>query len=100
MSKNPMTPLENRLKNLRKILWIVFSSVAVIVLLCGLLSLPPFWLVNRVPNLQSPEGVSPTILMIVLAASLLVLTGFVGAVCLVIYNIFKYRLEKDDELFV
>ena len=100
MSKNSMTPLENRLKNLRKILWIVFSSIAVIVVLCGILSLPAFLLMNRVPDLQTPEGVSPTILMLVLIVSLVVLIGFVGAVCLVIYNIFKYRLEKDDELFV
>ena len=49
---------------------------------------------------QSIEGAPLDALLTILVVGPLVLIGVIGVVCLIIYYIFKYRLEKDDELFL
>ena len=95
MSTNVITPQDKKLKDLRKLLTVCFIGITLSIIL--LASLPMFLIDN--PVSQSIEGTPLDVLMTVLVVGLLVLIGVIGVVCLVIYYIFKYRLEKDDELF-
>jgi hypothetical protein len=96
MSTNTITPQEKKLKDLRKILTICFIGISISIFL--LASLPAFLIDAR--TAQSVEGTPIEVLMTVFVVGLLIMIGVTGVVCLVIYYIFKYRLEKDDELFL
>ena len=96
MSTNVITPQEVKLKDLRKLLMVCFIGITLSIIL--LASLPMFLIDTSVS--QSVEGTPVDVLLTVLVVGLLVLIGVIGVVCLVIYYIFKYRLEKDDELFL
>jgi cell division protein FtsX len=88
-----------KLSSLRKILWICFAGVAIPL---GLLFLPLFVLVENLDQLgiQRPPGVSDGLLLFGSSSVLLIVIGLAGVICAAIYQIFKYRLEKDDELFL
>jgi hypothetical protein len=100
MPVNQLTPKQKRLKNLRTILWIVFSAVAVTILLVGSLSVPAALLINKTNNLTSLVSGATGMVLLSLAAIALVKIAITGIICVVIYAIFKYRLEKDDDLFL
>jgi CBS domain containing-hemolysin-like protein len=96
MSTNVITPQEKKIKDLRKILTACFIGITLSIIL--LASLPMFLIDTRAS--QSIEGTPIDALLTILVVGLLVLIGITGVVCLVIYYIFKYRLEKEDELFL
>jgi hypothetical protein len=100
MSTNPLSPKEKKLRNLRKILWIVFSAIAITILLVSSLSVPAALLINKTNNFLNLFGTETGVILISLLAIILVKIGVTGIICLVIYYIFKYRLEKDDDLFL
>lgn len=90
MTTKPVSPQEKKLAILRNILWISFMGIGVPVIIALFGVIPVGW------SSGLENGFSSTILII----STLILIGGLGMVCLVIYNIFKYRLEKDDDLFL
>jgi hypothetical protein len=95
-----LTPKQKKLKNLRTILWIVFAAITVTILLVGSLSVPAALLINKTSNFSSLTNGETGMVLLSLAAVLLVKVAVIGIICLVIYAIFKYRLEKEDDLFL
>ena len=100
MSSQSISPKEKKLRNLRKILWIVFSAITITILLVGSLSLPAALLINKTSSFASLFAGETGMILLSLLALALVKVGVTGIICLVIYAIFKYRLEKDDDLFL
>jgi len=100
MPANMLTPIQKKLKNLRTILWIVFTAITVTILLVGSLSVPAALLINKTSNLSSLVNGETGRLLLALAAVVFVKVAVIGIICLVIYAIFKYRLEKNDDLFL
>jgi hypothetical protein len=100
MTTNPISPKEKKLRNLRKILWIIFSASTITILLVSSLTLPAALLINKTSSIATLfVGETGLILLSVLAVILIKIAVF-GIICLVIYFIFKYRLDKDDDLFL
>ncbi len=100
MTTNPLSPKEKKLRNLRKILWIIFSASTITILLVSSLTLPAALLINKTSSIATLfVGETGLILLSVLAIILIKIAAF-GIICLVIYFIFKYRLDKDDDLFL
>lgn len=87
---DPITPQEMKLQTLRRILWISFVGIAI----PSIIFLLPIYSMREFGNFG--DRFSGAVLMI---GPFLLIAGL-GVVCVVIYNIFKYRLEKDDELFL
>jgi hypothetical protein len=100
MPTNPLTPKQKKLKNLRTILWIVFTAIAVTILLVSSLSVPAALLINKTTSFSSLFVNQTGMLLLSLLAVILVKIVVIGIICLVIYFIFKYLLEKDDDLFL
>jgi Sec-independent protein secretion pathway component TatC len=100
MPTNTLTPKQKKLKNLRTILWIVFTAIAVTILLVSSLSVPVALLINKTSNFSSLMTGETGMILLSLAAVIFVKIAISGIICLVIYYIFKYRLEKDDDLFL
>jgi hypothetical protein len=100
MTTNPISPKEKKLRNLRKILWIVFTAITITILLVSSLSLPAALLINRTTSFSSLFANETGMILLTLLAVILVKIGVIGIVCVLIYYIFKYRLEKDDDLFL
>jgi hypothetical protein len=104
MPTQPNTPpnssKENKLRNLRKILWIIFSAITITILLVSSLSLPVALLINKTSSIASLFANETGMILLSLLALFVVKIGVTGIICLVIYAIFKYRLEKDDDLFL
>ena len=100
MPTNPLTPKQKKLKNLRTILWIVFAAIAVTILLVSSLSVPAALLINKTTSFSSLFVNQTGMLLLSLLAVILVKIVVIGIICLVIYFIFKYLLEKDDDLFL
>jgi hypothetical protein len=100
MPANSLTPKQKKLKNLRTVLWIVFSAIAATILLFGILTVPAALWINRNTNIFSLFTGETGLVMLSVAALILVKIAVSGILCLVIYAIFKYRLEKDDDLFL
>ena len=100
MTTNPVSPKEKKLRNLRKILWIVFSAITLTILLVSSLTLPAALLINKTTNFSTLFGNEIGMILLSLLAVILVKIAVIGIICLVIYFIFKYRLEKDDDLFL
>ena len=90
MPEKSITPQEKKLGTLRRILWISFVGIAIpsIIFLMGILSMRDLG--------SFGSRFSGAVLLI---GPFLLIAGL-GVVCVVIYYIFKYRLEKDDELFL
>ncbi|MEI7848292.1 MAG: hypothetical protein WCK35_21005 [Chloroflexota bacterium] len=100
MNANPISPKEKKLRNLRNILWIVFSAIAITILLVGALSVPAVLLINKTTNFSIVFANQTGMILLSLLAVGFVKIAVMGIICLVIYSIFKYRLEKDDDLFL
>jgi hypothetical protein len=100
MSVNPLTPKQRKLKNLRTILWIVFSAITLTILLVGSLSVPAALLINKTNSLTSLIKGETGMILFSIISLVLVKVAVSGIICLVIYSIFKYRLEKNDDLFL
>lgn len=100
MTSQPISPKEKKLRNLRKILWIVFSAITITILLVSSLSLPAALLINKTSNIASLFANETGMILLSLLALVLVKIGVTGIILLVIYFIFRYRLEKDDDLFL
>ena len=100
MNPQPITPKEKKLRNLRKILWIIFSAITITILLISSLTLPAALLINKTSNIASLFAGQTGVILLSLLALILVKIGVSGIILLVIYAIFKYRLEKDDDLFL
>ena len=100
MTNTPISPKEKKLRNLRKILWIVFSAITITILLVSSLSVPVALLINKTGSFSSIVVGETGMVLFALLALILVKIGVSGIICMVIYYIFKYRLEKDDDLFL
>jgi hypothetical protein len=100
MNANPISPKEKKLRNLRNILWIVFSAIAITILLVGALSVPAVLLIKKTTNFSIVFANQTGMILLSLLAVGFVKISVMGIICLVIYSIFKYRLEKDDDLFL
>ena len=100
MTNNPITPKERKLRNLRNVLWIVFSAIAITILLVSGMTVPVALLIDKNTNWGSLFASETTLIIFSLIAVVLVKIAVSGILCLVIYAIFKYRLEKDDDLFL
>ena len=100
MNTTSITPRERKIRNLRKILWIVFAAVAITILLVGALSVPAGLLINQTTDFFSLFGGMTGVVLGTLLAIALIKIAVTGIICVVIYSIFKYRLEKDDDLFL
>jgi uncharacterized membrane protein YqjE len=57
-------------------------------------------LINKTSSITSLFANETGMILLSLLALILVKIGVTGIICLVIYAIFKYRLEKDDDLFL
>jgi len=90
MTEKSITPQEKKLKTVRRILWISFVGIAIpsIIFLFGIYSIRDLGDMNN-----RFSGIVLLIGPYLFIASL-------GVVCVVIYYIFKYRLEKEDDLFL
>jgi hypothetical protein len=91
---------EKKLNTLRKILWVCFAGITILVILLGVTGLAAFRVLASSIDTYPYDGSLVRMTMPALVITLLIMIGGVGTVCLVIYQIFKYRLEKDDELFL
>ena len=100
MTSQPISSKEKKLRNLRKILWIIFTAIAVTILLVSSLTLPAALLINKTSNIASLFANQTGLILLSVLALILVKIVVSGIICLVIYAIFKYRLEKDDDLFL
>ena len=100
MTTNPISPKEKKLRNLRNVLWIVFSAITITILLVGGMSIPLALLVNQLTNFWSLFANQTGMVLLSLVSIILVKIAVAGIICVVIYSIFKYRLEKDDDLFL
>jgi hypothetical protein len=99
MTSNELTPQVKKLSTLRRLLWIVFGAVSIPL---ALLWVPLLILMGNLEavGIAPPPGISSGLLLYLTGGFLFVLIGITGAICLLIYNIFKYRLEKDEDLFL
>jgi len=66
----------------------------------GGLSVPAALWVNHTSDISALFTHETRLLLLTLAAVVFVKIALSGIICLVIYAIFKYRLEKDDDLFL
>jgi len=99
MTSNELTQKTKKLSTLRRLLWIVFGAISIPL---ALLSVPLMFLVGNMEAMEiaPPPGISSSMLFFLTGSFLFVLVGITGAICLLIYNIFKYRLEKEEDLFL
>lgn len=90
MTEKSISPQEKKLTTLRRILWISFVGIAIpsIIFLFGIYSIRDLG-----EDTNRFSGIA------LLIGPYLFIAGL-GVVCVVIYNIFKYRLEKEDDLFL
>lgn len=99
MNTHPISPKEKKLRNLRTILWLVFGGVTITVILVGFLSIPVANLI-KTPGLAIPAGLNTGMLLLAWLILMLIKVAVAGTICLMIYYIFKYRLDKDEDLFL
>jgi hypothetical protein len=99
MQKKELTAQQKKLGTIRRILWIVFAGISVPMVL---LLIPSVYLIGNTSARYAvgPDGSTPFDVLPFLIASPFLLIGFLAVVCIVIYQIFKYRLEKDEDLFL
>jgi hypothetical protein len=100
MTAKPISPKAKKLHNLRTILWIVFAAITITILLVGSLSLPAALWANRTSNLSTLFVNETGVLLLSILAIALVKIAVTGIICILIYSIVKYRINKDDDLFL
>jgi hypothetical protein len=98
MTNEVPTPQERQLKIVRRILLFCFIGIAMPLLIGG--GIAYLGLVGRAEPFLFGRGPGFEMLPYLPWLGMLILALFVGSVCLVIYNVIKYRLEKDDDLFL
>ena len=98
MKTNDISPQEKKLAVIRRILWICFGSLAAASVFCSF----PLYILWRSPETGLPltEMAGGRMFAYMPFWGMLVFVAFAGVVCLLIYTVFKYRAEKDDELFL
>lgn len=97
MTTETTVPLEQKLQNLRRILWLCFAGVSVPVAL--MLVIANAFVVSRNPDIVS-TGRDAVIPMLLLGIGILFVVAAIGTVCLVVYYVIKHRLERDDGIFL
>ena len=90
------TPIEQKLQNLRRVLWVCFAGVSMPVAM--LIVLANFFLVG--PETVAASGREALIPMFLLGIGILFSIAAIGTVCLVIYFVLKHRLERGDGIFL
>jgi hypothetical protein len=100
MNTDPNPDKEKKLFNLRKILWIIFAAISITILLIFALSVPLAMVVNQATNFLALFSKDTGLLLLSLVAILLAKIIITGVICVVIYQIVKYRLDRDDDLFM
>ena len=100
MTTNPIPPKVKKLRNMRNILWIVFVAITITILLIFGLTLPAAMLINKTTNFSILFGGETGLILLTTLALVVAKIGVSGIILLVIYYIFKYRLEKEDDLFL
>jgi hypothetical protein len=88
MDKKELSTQQKKLGTIRRILWIIFGGISIPTVL---LLIPAIYLVGSpsVRYVVGPDGTTPVDML-----------PFLAVVCVVIYQIFKYRLDKDEDLFL
>src|SRR5208337_1326870 len=99
MNTPSISPKEKKLRNLRTILWVVFGGVTLTIILVGSLSIPVANFL-KTPGLAIPAGLNTGALLLAWLILMLIKVAVTGTICLVIYYIFKYRIDKDEDLFL
>lgn len=90
MKTEPLPSNEKKLRTLRRILWICFAAIAIPSMLF-------IWALYPMIDLSNfSDGFSATALMV---SPFLLIPGL-GVVLIVVYYIIKYRLEKEEDLFL
>jgi len=100
MTSQPTSSKDKKLRRLRKILWIIFSAVAITILLVSSLSVPAALLINKTSSIASLFANQTGMILLSVLALILVKIVVTGILLVVFYAIYKYRLEKDDDLFL
>ncbi len=97
MTTDTMTIKEKKLKNLRKILWICFAGFSSPIIL-GMIPLSIFFTMGEVLETVNGRDIPIWPFFILMGILSIIL---IGGICLAIYHIFKYRIDKkDDSLFL
>jgi uncharacterized integral membrane protein len=99
MTVKSLTPQQKRLAGIRRILWIIYAGISIPMVL---LLIPLVFLFNNSSArfVPGPDGVTPVDMFPILIAMPFLLVGFLAVVMIVIYQIFKYRQEKNEDLFL
>jgi len=100
MTTQPISSKDRKLRRLRRILWIIFAAAAITILLVSSLSLPAALLINKTSSIASLFANQTGMVLLSVLALVLVKIVVFGVILLVFYAIYKYRLEKDDDLFL
>jgi uncharacterized membrane protein len=99
MTVKSLTPQQKRLAGIRRILWISFAGISIPTVL---LVVPLVIIFNNssARYVPGPDGVTPVDMFPILMAMPVLLVAFLAVIMVVIYQIFKYRQEKDEDLFL
>jgi uncharacterized membrane protein YqjE len=98
MSNEIPATQEQKLKTLRKILWFFVVGISIPLVTLGAISY--LVLINLVNTGQFNLNRSFATLVYLPWIGMVVVALVIAAICLVIYYVIKYRLERDDELFL
>lgn len=97
MTKNEMSIKEKKLKIIKKILWICFAAFVGCILL---FAMPFSVLTTRGEVMDTVNGMNIPVWPFFVVSQVLGII-LVGGICLIIYNIFKYRIDrKEEDLFM
>lgn len=73
-------------------MWICFGGISIPILL---MAIPVLFIFGA--RTAHTEGLRAGVMLPLLGFSLLIIPSVIGLACLVIYHVFKYRLEKEDD---
>jgi hypothetical protein len=94
METKVFTPQQKKLGTLRRILWIIYAGISIPTVLLLILNN------SSARFVPGPDGVTPVDMFPILIAMPFLLVGFLAVVLIVIYQIIKFRQEKDEDLFL
>ena len=99
MTVKSLTPQQKRLAGIRRILWIIFAGISIPTVL---LVVPLVIIFNNssARYVPGPDGVTPVDMFPILMVMPVLLVAFLAVIMVVIYQILKYRQEKDEDLFL
>ena len=100
MTLDPISPKEKKLRNLRKILWIIFAAIAITILFVFGLSIPIGLVINQATNFLALFSGKAGLLVLSLLGIVLMKIAVTGLICIIVYQIIKYRIDKDEDLFL